>query len=138
MTKPTGVGRGGWRPGSGRKPKPRPVLPEATPSLGSPAVLLPLPPSGANGDALIPALHRLVDNARAGLERRLRRIEQTGQDQTKRLDAALEQLERVLRHQTAIARQLGAVETTPLRYTRRRPLGVWLWPPPRQVVEALA
>jgi hypothetical protein len=118
MTKPTGVGRGGWRPGAGRKAKPR---------LAPSGAMPPLPPRPlprVNGDSVLPALHRLVDDGRADLGHRLRRIEETGADNSKRLEAMQETLERVLRHQAAIARSIGAIEPgAPPKHTRRRPLG---------------
>jgi hypothetical protein len=117
MTKPTGVGRGGWRPGSGRKPKPRP-----DPSGSPPPRLQPL--KRANGDLALPALQRLVDDTRVDLGHRLRRIEETGADHSKRLEALQETLDRILRHQTVISRHVGAIEPTVTpRHTRRRPLG---------------
>jgi hypothetical protein len=73
--------------------------------------------------ALAPALHRLFADTRADLDTRLRRIEQNGIDHGKRLDEAIETLERVLRHQLGIARQVGAIETPKApRVTRARPM----------------
>jgi hypothetical protein len=118
MTKPTGVGRGGWRPGSGRKPKPR-LDPSGLPLLPPPQPLI-----RASGDLVLPALHRLVDDTRVDLGRRLRRVEEAGTDNSERLKAMQETLDRVLYHQAAIARQLHAIEPTVTpRHTRRRPLG---------------
>ena len=117
MTKPTGVGRGGWRPGSGRKPKLRLDLPSIAISPRQPS-------SSANGGSELLILHRLTDDARSGPDLRLRRIEQNTLDHSKRLAEALEALQRLLRHQAAIARVTGAIEPTVVsRHTRRRPLG---------------
>jgi hypothetical protein len=156
MTKPAGIGRGGVRPGSGRKTgsrnrtygeliedakrevatgrrsasatrtyleilaqvrraqNGRGPMPEAPPAL----------PPKTNGDAVHPALHRLVDDARVDLGQRLRRVEKAGADNGKRLAAMQETRQRVLHHQAAIARQLQVIERTVTpRHTRRRPLG---------------
>jgi hypothetical protein len=112
--------KGGWggkRAGAGRKPLLRPDGSRVRP-------LRPQSLSRANGASVLPALHRLVDDARVDLGHRLRRVEKAGTDNSKRLEAMQETLQRVLKHQTAIARHLGAIEPTTLpRHTRRRPLG---------------
>jgi hypothetical protein len=83
-----------------------------------------MPPSRANGDSARPALHRSADDVRSSLDQRLQRIEQNTRDHNKRLGEAIETLARVLRHQAAISRHLGAIEPTTIpRHTRRRPLG---------------
>jgi hypothetical protein len=51
-------------------------------------------------------------------------VEEAGTDHRERLKAMQETLERVLRHQAAIARQLHAIEPTVVpRHSRRRLLG---------------
>jgi hypothetical protein len=73
--------------------------------------------------AVTPALHRLFADTRADLDTRLRRIEQVALGHNRRLDEAIETLERILRHQLGIARQLGAVEIPKApRITRSRPM----------------
>lgn len=100
-------GWGGARPGSGRKPKPKPLI---------------IP----NHDAveMLTELRRLADRD-ADLKLRLAGITQASVMQTKQLAETKEMLDRVLRHQVAIARQLQAIETPAIpRHTRRRPLGM--------------
>jgi hypothetical protein len=157
VMKPTGRGRGGVRPGSGRKPGSRnrtygELIADAKQELATgqrpgattrayleilaqvrcaqngdgpmPEPPPVRPPPKTNGNLVLPVLHHLAGDARSALDQRLRRIEQNTLDHNKRLDEALETLARVLRHQAAISRHLGAIEPTTIpRHTRRRPLG---------------
>jgi hypothetical protein len=116
VTKPY-VRKGGWggrRPGAGRKPGPKPAIPAGTAA--------PLP--NGRRDAVLQALRQLADGD-VELRHRLDRLERAGAKQGERLAKAQQALDRILQHQAAIARTVGAIEpTAPLRHTRRRPLGV--------------
>jgi hypothetical protein len=73
---------------------------------------------------MLTELRRLADRD-ADLKLRLAGITQASVMQTKQLAETKEMLDRVLRHQVAIARQLQAIETPAIpRHTRRRPLGM--------------
>jgi hypothetical protein len=113
MTKATGVGRGGRRPGAGR-PRKWLILPVSQVLSGTPV-------NGPDADVL-QALRRLADRD-SELKHRLDRLERAGAEQGRQLAQAREALERLLRHQAAIARSVGALEapSTP-KINRRRPL----------------
>ena len=102
-------GWGGARPGAGRKPRPKP------PGLVS------LTPSQRD-DAMWQVLRRLADGD-GELRQKLQLLAQSGAQQARDLTNMREAIDRVLKHQAEIARELGAVErpVTP-KISRRRPL----------------
>ena len=103
MTKSTGVGRGGWRPGAGRKPKPK--------------------PEPADRDAAVLDALREIAGGTVDLKQRLDRLERVGAVHNQQLAHSQETLGQILRHQAAVARQLGAIEMPQMpRINRKRPL----------------
>jgi hypothetical protein len=101
MTKSTGVGRGGARPGAGRKPKPRPA-----PSIAEVAPTIHEELSG---------LRTLLETATADIAR-LQQQRRDGNEHGPLILRRLTELERLVRGDGGL--------TKPARHTRSRPLGV--------------
>jgi hypothetical protein len=102
VTKPTGVGRGGARPGAGRKPKPR-----SSPSIAEVA----------------PALHAELAGIRTLIERTLKtqsadiaRLRREPGEYDQMILRWLTELERLVRGDGGLAK--------PPRHTKSRPLGL--------------
>jgi hypothetical protein len=105
VTKPTGVGRGGARPGAGRPCKPPPPTPE-------PRIIFAAPPEVVRA---LEGIQRTLETQGADIAR-LQQQRRDGNEHAPLILRRLIELERLVRGDPGL--------TKPPRHTRARPLGI--------------